>query len=99
MKIIQTQNRIVQDIDLYLDVDCEANYVEDERLWVQRVWLDKETGKTVIGDVILFSANNNDGLHEASEIPPDISTKLTESIMKAINETITPKRISLSLPE
>ena len=88
--MINLAKHIVQDSDLYLDVDCEANYDGDARIWKRRVWLSKEDGAVVTSDEVLFSANWYQGFEETEAVPPDIWAALKTCVNSAIIEILKP---------
>ena len=92
--MIELETHIVQNSELYLDVDCEASYKGDARIWKRRAWLDKEEGTIVTSDDVLFSANGNNGFEAATVVPPDIRDALKDRVNRAVAEILVPRCVS-----
>ena len=88
---IKTEKHVVQDTDLYLDVDCDASYANDDRIWRRRVWLDKETNGIVTTDEIFFSESGDDGFEETDSVPADIEEALGACVDCAVSGRLKPK--------
>jgi hypothetical protein len=90
---------ITQDSELYMDVDCVAQYIdEDPRIWKYSLYLEKETLRIRYSQVIAVSEDDSGSFRAAPEVPADIAARLSENAVRAVLTRMLPELLGKNTP-